>query len=361
MNHVLLLAAGASTRASCDKIWFPVLSEPLWWWSFQTFLLHPHIDTLTVVARQEDITRLEAFLKARGPLKKPVYVLAGGKSRMASFKCGFKALSAKEEDIVIEHNAANPWVSSQEISEVIQKAQKEGAASVSIPLIDTLISQEKGHYKTLYPREGLRLMQTPQASQVALLKRFELSEEATDLSSALLPHHPVALVEASPLNRKITYPEDLRSLGMASFIGEDSHRFGTEGVLQLGGLALPDYPALLGNSDADVVLHAIGRALASACQEEFSEKADALLESGEKNSTAYLQPFLKKIIVERLSLQIEAKVPRLQGLPLADKLSEILEIPVERISINAMTGEELTPFGRGEAIRCTCLLTARPR
>lgn len=50
-------------------------------------------------------------------------------------------------------------------------------------------------------------------------------------------------------------------------LGFDFHRFSSEGVLVLGGCTIQGYPALLGHSDADVLLHAAMDAVLGAAGE----------------------------------------------------------------------------------------------
>ena len=47
--------------------------------------------------------------------------------------------------------------------------------------------------------------------------------------------------------------------------GEDSHPFGPEMGLMLGGIEITNSPRLYGHSDGDVVLHALATAILSAC------------------------------------------------------------------------------------------------
>jgi 2-C-methyl-D-erythritol 2,4-cyclodiphosphate synthase len=44
-------------------------------------------------------------------------------------------------------------------------------------------------------------------------------------------------------------------------LGYDVHPFGDDGELVIGGVVVPDAPALVGHSDADVVAHAVADAL----------------------------------------------------------------------------------------------------
>ena len=66
-------------------------------------------------------------------------------------------------------------------------------------------------------------------------------------------------------------------------IGQDSHRFSGDPKrkLVLGGVEVPNERGLAGNSDADVVLHALCRALEQAIGlDSFSEYADEMSRRG---------------------------------------------------------------------------------
>lgn len=356
MNIAILLAAGSSSRAKQNKLWADIHGKPLWALSYETFAAHPKIDQIVLVVPRGDELRFLPFVDSE-----KVTVTSGGATRMESFKRGLEAAEFSDEDILLDHNAANPNVTTEEISDVIAAAQKSGAAAVSLPAVDTLLTSENGRYAVSLLRDSVRLMQTPQAVQGALLKRLNLSE-CTDLTSALLEHVPVAVVEASPHNKKVTFAEDIAVLQNQSFIGEDSHEFSKDGTLVLGGLEIPQLPALKANSDGDVILHAVGRALAAALNENFSELADPLMLSGDLNSRDYVVPFLEKVKIQNVTLSLECAQPKIDPLAsaLKESLAQILKLQPEHIRIAAHTGEGLTPFGRGEGIRCLALVTLRP-
>lgn len=288
------------------------------------------------------------------------HVVSGGASRMDSFKAGLASMNFSDDDIILDHNAANPHVTSREISELIAGAKEYGAAAVSQPCTDTVLIAEGEHYAGLLDRENLRLMQTPQAARYEFLGNLS---EATDLTSALLKKTNVKIVEANPRNKKITFAEDLENVRAHTFLGEDSHVFAQEGELVLGGLRLAEFNKLDANSDGDVVLHAIGRALAQACGENFSELADPLMLSGTVDSCDYVQPFLQQLRVLHVSLSLECARPKIDPIAqnLKASLGRILQIDSAQISISAHTGEGLTPFGRGEGIRCMALVQTLPR
>jgi len=349
MNIAILLSAGSSVRAGSDKLWANVWDRPLWLLSHETFKNHPLIDRIVLVVRAGDEEKFRPFIDSK------TVIVAGGNSRMASFKAGLQGLTWGDNDILIDHNSANPGVTEREITEAISTAQTYGASAVSIPCVDTVIEAYDNFYIRPLNRETLRLMQTPQAVRGDILKRVDLTEE-TDLVSALLPFTPVHTVEASPQNRKITFKEDIEFWSLKTAFGEDSHSFGNSGALTLGGLIITELPAMQANSDGDTVLHAIGRALAQIKGQSFSSVADPFLKGGIRDSKEFLKPLLQNIKLQRVAIHIEALKPKIDSLPLTSSLAKILNITEDKIHISAMTGEGLTAFGRGEGIYCRALI-----
>lgn len=372
MNIALLLAAGSSTRAGQNKLWTDVQGEPLWTLAYKIFLAHPEVDRIVLVVPKGEELRFLPFINNEKTL-----VTVGGATRMESFKKGLEALEAfAADDIILDHNAASPFVTAEEISGVIAAAEEHGASAVAHAVVDTVAevqSPSEGenpncYILTIRDRSNLRLMQTPQAVRGDILEkaRASLIQDATDLSSGLLKFTKVVILPAHPRNKKITTAEDLAALSAHTTIGEDSHRFLTgasaEGTqLTLGGLTVSDCPALEANSDGDVILHAIGRALATAQNKNFSELADPLMLGGDSDSRDYLEPLLSEVKIRQVSLSLECARPKIDPLisDLKSSLGRILQIEDNQIHISAHSGEDLTPFGRGEGIRCLASVTLK--
>lgn len=358
MNTAILLAAGKSQRAGRNKLWADVHGRPLWTLSYETLHEHPGIDQVILVVPAGEEKNFEAHIEARTEKSTDTKIVAGGATRMDSFKAALALLEIADEDIILDHNAANPNVTHDEITKTIQAAKTHGAAAVSLPAVDTVLTEENGEYKSVLDRDKIRLMQTPQAVRGDIIKQADLANE-TDLTSALLKTAKIKVIDGDWINQKITFASDIKNLTANSYIGEDSHVFASTGTLTLGGIGIPDCPAMQANSDGDVILHAIGRALAQAHDTSFAELADKMCKSGELNSRRYLQPLLKNIHIHNVSIQIEAERPKIRThvLALKNSLSKILNISPSKIRISAMTGEGLTPFGQGQGIHCTCILT----
>lgn len=349
MNVAIILAAGKSSRAGQDKLLAEDTSGlPLWTYSYQTFLNHPEIDQIVLVVSQKNKSKFKKYIGGKTEL------VTGGKTRIESFKNGLGTLKLKDSDIVLDHNAANPFVSKKEISALIKETKKHGAAALSLQCVDTVISVQSGYYSKFLDRGSLRLMQTPQAAQAKIIRKI-IFKDQTDLTSAIIPFHKVKIVEANFRNKKITFPADIASFQSNSFIGEDSHEFSKTGSLVLAGLKIKSLPALKANSDGDVVLHALGRALAQVKNLSFSDIADRLCKKGNKNSIQYIKPLLKDIEIVMLSISLECSRPKIDNLPIKQSLAKILKISEDKIRISAHTGEGLDTFAKG--IRCSLILT----
>jgi 2-C-methyl-D-erythritol 2,4-cyclodiphosphate synthase len=149
--------------------------------------------------------------------------------------------------------------------------------------------------------------------------------------------------------------------------GQDSHRFSSnpERKLILGGVLIPGAPGLDGNSDADVVLHALCRALEQAVgRGEFSRYADEMSRNGINDSREYVK--VARALVEQagyrvnnVGLSIEARTPKID--PLCDAMKKIvaglLDIAPTAIGVNATSGEDMTPFGKGQGIQAFAIVS----
>ncbi len=148
-------------------------------------------------------------------------------------------------------------------------------------------------------------------------------------------------------------------------IGQDSHRFDPDNKdkkLILGGVPFEGAP-LLGNSDADVVLHALTNAISGiTCVNILGEPADKLcLQQGITDSRIYLAEALKHLkgTIHHVSFSIECRTPKISPKirELRKSIAGLLDIEETNVGITATTGEGLTDFGRGLGIQCFCILT----
>ena len=148
-------------------------------------------------------------------LKKVTAIVIGGQERQDSVFCGLLAL-ASDTEVVLIHDAVRPFLSDDNLKQVIQAALRYGAATCAVPVKDTVkLAGEDEFVRETLPRNRLWLTQTPQAFLYNLImeahqRAREANYQATD-DAALLEKlgRPVKLVEGSYRNIKITTPEDL--------------------------------------------------------------------------------------------------------------------------------------------------------
>jgi len=154
-----------------------------------------------------------------------------------------------------------------------------------------------------------------------------------------------------------------------SAVGQDSHRFEPDGSskpLILGGVTIPDCPGLEGNSDADVILHAVTNAISGVSGQNILGKiSDDLCRNGQTDSRVYLDKAVETLSADKwklthVSISVEAKRPHLAArIPAIKKsIASILSLKENDIGLTATTGEGLTAFGRGEGIQALVIVSA---
>jgi len=153
-------------------------------------------------------------------------------------------------------------------------------------------------------------------------------------------------------------------------IGQDSHRIQEPAngkTLVLGGLILSEKYALEGNSDSDVILHAITNAISSITGKPIlGPVADKMCQAGIINSARYLDKALsdlndKGYQLSHISISIECMRPKILPIlsQMIEKLSSLTELSTDDIGITATTGEGLTDFGKGLGVQAFAIVTVQ--
>lgn len=139
------------------------------------------------------------------------------------------------------------------------------------------------------------------------------------------------------------------------------------GPLRIGGVDVPHDRQLVGHSDADVLLHAATDALLGAAGLEDIGRLfpDSAPENRHRDSADMLRAAREKITaagygIVNLQCVVHAQRPLLapHQESMQKRIADILTVPLDRISLQAKTGEGVGPVGREEAIcvRCVTLL-----
>jgi 2-C-methyl-D-erythritol 4-phosphate cytidylyltransferase len=214
MNTAIIVAAGSGTRFGSDipKQFVEIAGKPLLMHTLDKFEACHEIDEIVLVLAADQIPTFE-ISGFRSESAKLRAIVAGGSSRAESVKNGLAAIS-EDCSVVAIHDGARPLVSVDEITRTIEKAAQTGAACLVAEVNDTIKHVEGGEIVRTVDRTKLRRALTPQAFRVDILRRafdeFGADESATDECYLVEKLGvPVACVEGSSRNIKVTRPEDI--------------------------------------------------------------------------------------------------------------------------------------------------------
>ena len=217
----IIAAAGLGRRMQHDtpKTYLHLAGKPILIHTLEIFEKVPEVNEVLVVVHPEDLEFCQAEVFDPYPLKKVLRLVPGGKERQDSVYHALKVLwkEATDLDIILVHDGVRPLVEPVQVSKVVVAARRHGGAILGIPCQDTLKRvNSRGEVVDTVDRRELWQVQTPQAFQAALLWRayqeamtrgFYATDEAA-LVEAL--GETVVVVPSTPLNLKITTPDDLK-------------------------------------------------------------------------------------------------------------------------------------------------------
>jgi 2-C-methyl-D-erythritol 4-phosphate cytidylyltransferase / 2-C-methyl-D-erythritol 2,4-cyclodiphosphate synthase len=380
---VVVVAAGRGSRVGGDlpKQFRPIGGEPMIRQSLAMLVDHPNIGAVQPVIRPEDV---EMFQSSSAGLDVLPYVF-GGPTRQASVRAGLEALVPRRPDIVLIHDAARPFASAALVSRAIAAAKRTGAAIPALPVTDTVKTVDAaGMVDKTLDRNILRLVQTPQSFAFPALIDAHRSAAAAgredftdDAALAEWAGLKVSVFAGEPGNTKITNEGDFARAEAAQFAalgdvragtGIDVHAFGPGDHVTLGGIRIAHTQALVGHSDADVVLHALTDAILGALADgdigvHFPPSDPQWCgASSDRFLTFAIERLAKRGgRIAHIDINIVCEAPRIG--PHRDairaEIARLARIAVERVAVKATTSEKLGFTGRGEGIVAYATATVR--
>jgi 2-C-methyl-D-erythritol 4-phosphate cytidylyltransferase len=182
--------------------------------TLHVFERHPGVGALVVAAPDDEVREVSNRLRAEG-LTKLSAVVSGAESRQGSVRNALRAVPSTVE-IVLVHDAVRPFVRGEDVGAVIDAVRAHGAASLAIPVADTLRRASGEAFSETVDRSDLYQMQTPQGFRREWLEtahRRAASNGRTATDDVELVQHlgrDVRVVEGSRQNFKLTTPSDWR-------------------------------------------------------------------------------------------------------------------------------------------------------
>jgi 2-C-methyl-D-erythritol 4-phosphate cytidylyltransferase/2-C-methyl-D-erythritol 2,4-cyclodiphosphate synthase len=378
--YLLIAAAGSGSRTGLD---IPKQYQTL---EDKTILEHT-IEAFLPIISQENIRviinaqHLELYESATKDFDLPPPII-GSDNRKDSIYNGLKSFSnALNEEIILIHDAARPFVKQEDILRLITAMKHNKAATLASPITDTIRKAKNNQLDKTINRQDLWAIQTPQAFKYNELlkahKNADPNKTYTDDTSIISDQSvQVAIISTDNQNFKITTAEDLN---LAKIIvkhkqpteakaasGYDVHRFTEGDHLILGGVKIAYHKSLKGHSDADVALHAITDALlgtisAGDIGEHFPPSDNKWKDV---NSSVFLKKAVKLIeekngVISHIDLTIICEEPKIG--PHKEKMkkhiAKLCNIAPSQINIKATTTEGLGFTGRKEGIAAQAMAT----
>jgi 2-C-methyl-D-erythritol 4-phosphate cytidylyltransferase/2-C-methyl-D-erythritol 2,4-cyclodiphosphate synthase len=371
----VIVAAGSGSRAGpgAAKQWRLLGGRPVLRWSTEALIAAGAREVVVVIAEGADEAAAEVLAGLPG-----WRTVVGGATRSKSVQAGLHALSGPDDEPVLIHDAARPFVTHTHVESLLVALDGADGAIPALPVADTLKQEVNGHTITA-SRVGLWRAQTPQA-----FRKLRLVEAYAAWSAEADPTDDAAVIEAAggrvalapgdPMLMKLTWPEDFamaeRLAGAARIVrvgqGYDAHRFGPGEAVWLCGVKIAHDSALIGHSDADAGLHALTDALLGAIGE--GDIGDHFPPSDPQWKDASSDRFLLhavelvrarggRVLNADVTLICEAPKIKPHREAMRARLAELLDVPLDRVSVKATTTEGMGFTGRREGLAAQAIVS----
>ena len=211
----ILLAAGSGSRmqgAVDDKVLAQLAGLPVFAHSAAAFMQSAIADLYVVVYRDQ---RQMMHLSAHAPT--PSVLVHGGRERQDSVMNALGALPADIEHVFI-HDCARPLIRPEQLVALHKIVRREHAVVLAHRVTDTIKEHRLDARLRTLERSRLWAMETPQVFARELIVRAyarvkQRGRHITDDAQAVEQlGHPIALLENTQPNPKLTTPGDLAYL-----------------------------------------------------------------------------------------------------------------------------------------------------
>lgn len=390
---IIVVAAGRGERAGASiegpKQYRRIGGRPVIAHTLERFLGWKRSGPIIAVIHRDDHELFENMRLSLNNGNK-IRTVNGGATRQQSVLAGLRALSELGASHVMVHDAVRPFLDDDLLNRVATCLDGGNAGVLpAMPMTDTLKrSNADGHVAETVPRAGLFAAQTPQAFALPVILDAHQRAAADgrddftdDASIAEWAGIPVQLVEGSADNVKLTVKRDIAMadarLSNAALLGPalpdvrtgngyDVHQLEPGDGVTLCGVFILHDQKLKGHSDADVALHALTDALLATCG--AGDIGDHFPPSDPQWKGAPSRIFLEhaaRIVRENGGTIMNADISLIAEAPkigphrqaMREKLSEILEITLDRCSVKATTNEKIGFVGRREGIAAIATAT----
>ena len=207
----IIVAGGSGSRMQADvpKQFMELCGKPVLMHSISVFSNACKDIRILVVLPALQMEYWQELCSRHG-FTMPHLIAEGGATRFHSVKNGLSLLP--DEGLVAIHDGVRPLTSRQTITDCFREAASSGCAVPVMPLNDS-VREVSEQTSRMLDRSSLRLVQTPQVFDIALLKKAyeqEYTSAFTDDASVFeKAGYTIRLTAGNVENIKITTPNDL--------------------------------------------------------------------------------------------------------------------------------------------------------
>ena len=218
MTAGLIVAAGKGERlpGKLAKQYLPLAGQPVLCRTLNVFAACDAIDTIVLAIPAADVEYCRETILPLVATRKLITITAGGLRRQDSVFNGLRAVAGHGDGLVVIHDGVRPFVTIEMIHNAIAGLSQADGCIAAVPASDTIKTVDsRSRITGTIDRAHTWLAQTPQAfrcdtllqaHQTALENGWDVTDDA-----ALLERlgRTVGVIPGSPLNIKITTPDDL--------------------------------------------------------------------------------------------------------------------------------------------------------
>ena len=224
MTYCVLLAGGIGQRVGVGmpKQFVEVLGRPVIAYTLDAFEAHDEIDKILIVCHPMWRERLREIVSTNN-YRKVFKIVDGGDDFQHSMINGIDGLKgiANDDDVVVTHWAASPFVTDDIISDGIRVCRKHGNSMSACPFYLIVGSNDGDCSEKWVDRDTIVQLNAPQCFLYSYIRDFYKKAIEENMLDTVEPHtttlmykmgYKIYFSKGNQANIKITTKEDLRLL-----------------------------------------------------------------------------------------------------------------------------------------------------
>lgn len=222
MVYAIIIAGGVGSRlgATVPKQFVEVLGKPVIAYTMEHFQSHPQIDAIELVCVDGYQEQLKVITEKYG-ITKLMKIVKGGSEYERSIMNGVAGLKgiAKEDDVVMIHWSASPFINDEMITDNIRVCKEKGNAITASYSYLLYGSNDGDCARKAINRDSFMTLSAPQSFLYKNIVALYNQVEENNLFETIEEHHttvfmaelgiPLYFSQGSHTNIKITTKEDL--------------------------------------------------------------------------------------------------------------------------------------------------------